>query len=55
MNILLDQDVWEVTAQFLNELGHDVLRVAEIGMSRADDEALLKIAQARERIFITRD
>ena len=55
MNLLLDQDVWEATAQFLADRGHDVLRVAEIGLATADDEELLRVAQERNRIFITRD
>ncbi len=55
MNLLLDQDVWEATAQFLANRGDDVLRVAEIGLATADDEVLLHVAQERERIFITRD
>lgn len=55
MKFLLDQDVYAVTAQFLISLGHDVVLVSEIGMSEAEDEDLLKVAQAQSRIFVTRD
>lgn len=55
MNLLLDQDVYEVTARFLVSVGHDVLRVGEIGMARASDEENLIKAIELERIFITRD
>lgn len=55
MRLLLDQDVYEVTARFLIGLGHDVLRVAELGMAQASDEENLNKALELERIFITRD
>ena len=55
MRFLLDQDVYLVTAQFLIHRGHDVVRVAQIGLSQADDEDLLKVAQEQGRIFVTRD
>ncbi len=55
MNLLLDQDVYEVTARFLGGLGHDVLRVAEIGMATAKDEDNLQKALELDRIFVTRD
>jgi predicted nuclease of predicted toxin-antitoxin system len=55
MKFLLDQDVYAATAHFLRELGHDVIPVAQLGLSQADDEELLKVAQAQNRIFVTRD
>ncbi len=55
MKFLLDQDVYAVTARFLVGLGHDVVLASEIGMSEADDEDLLKQAQERGRVFVTRD
>ena len=45
MKLLLDQDVYAITERYLRDLGHDVLPVADIGGSRASDEALLSIAQ----------
>jgi hypothetical protein len=33
MKFLLDQDVYAVTARFLNDLGHDVVPVALIGLA----------------------
>ena len=35
--------------------GHDVVRAADLGFARAADEELLKIAQGRDRLFVTRD
>ena len=55
MKFLLDQDVYVTTAHFLVGLGHDVVRVAQIGLSRADDSDLLATAQQQGRIFVTRD
>ena len=55
MKFLLDQDVYAITAHFLSGLGYDVILAAGLGLSRADDEELLKEAQARKRIFVTRD
>jgi hypothetical protein len=45
MRFLLDQDVFAVTLHFLIELGHDVIPVVQLGLSRANDEGLLKVAQ----------
>jgi len=44
-----------MTARFLAGLGHDVIQVAQLGLSQADDEELLKVAQEQNRIFVTRD
>ena len=55
MRFLTDQDVYATTAQFLTDLGHDVVRVAQIGLARAADDELLRVAQQGRRIFVTRD
>jgi predicted nuclease of predicted toxin-antitoxin system len=55
VKFLVDQDVYAATARFLENLGHDVLRAAQIGCAQAADIELLRIAQERERIFVTRD
>lgn len=55
MKLLLDQDVYEITARFLIGLEHDVVRVAELGMARASDEENLNKAIELNRIFVTRD
>lgn len=55
MKFLLDQDVYATTARFLEALGHDVVPVAQLGLSRATDEQLLRVAQQRGRILVTRD
>ena len=55
MRFPLDQDVYAATARFLSGLGHDVVPVAEIGLSQASDLDLLGTAQEQGRIFVTRD
>lgn len=55
MKFLLDQEVYASTARFLNSLGHDVVPVARIGLSQADDSDLLKTACEQDRVFVTRD
>jgi predicted nuclease of predicted toxin-antitoxin system len=55
MKLLPDQDVYLVTERFLTNLGHDVVPVARIGLSRADDEEILQVAQEQDRILVTRD
>jgi len=55
MKFLISQDVYAVTTRFLSGLGHDVVPVAQIGLSQADDEELLRLAQGQGRIFVTRD
>ncbi len=55
MKFLLDQDVYAATARFLLDLGHDVVPVASIGLSRAQDQEILRIAQEQNRTLITRD
>ncbi len=55
MKLLLDQDVYETTARFLIGLGHDVVRVADLGMAQSSDEENLNKAIELNRIFVTRD
>lgn len=55
MRLLLDQDVYALTAHFLAELGHDVLTAAEIGGARFADRELLRAAHEQGRVFVTRD
>jgi predicted nuclease of predicted toxin-antitoxin system len=55
MRLLVDQDVYAATVQYLRGLGLDVATAAERGMSRSEDAELLRIAQAEGRAFVTRD
>jgi predicted nuclease of predicted toxin-antitoxin system len=55
MKFLLDQDVYVATTRMLRDSNHDVVRVAEIGLARADDEIILARARELGRILVTRD
>lgn len=55
MKLLIDQDVYTVTARFLIDAGHDVVLVAQIDLAQASDEEILRTAQEQNRILITRD
>jgi predicted nuclease of predicted toxin-antitoxin system len=55
MKFLLDHDVYGATARFLKGLGHEIVQVGRIGLAQAADEDLLKVAQAQDRLFVTRD
>jgi len=55
MRFLADQDVYQVTVEFLRALGHDVLRAPDAGLARASDSDLLLYARGERRIMITRD
>ena len=55
MRFLLDQDVYAVTARFLADAEHDVVLVAQIGLSQASDIEILRTAEEQSRILVTRD
>lgn len=55
MKFLVDQDVYGRTCAVLTSLGHDVVRVSQLGLSEADDAELPRVAQDHARIFVTRD
>jgi len=55
MRFLADQDVYASTIRFLQELGHDVVPVAQLGLARAADIDLLRVAHQQTRLFVTRD
>ncbi len=44
MRFLLDQDVYAVTARFFADAGHDIILVAQINLSQASDEEILRTA-----------
>jgi predicted nuclease of predicted toxin-antitoxin system len=42
-------------AEHLRSQGHDVVRAAEVGLNRADDDVILAKAIAEKRVLITLD
>ena len=55
MRLLLDQDVYAITARVLSDHGHDVIPVVDIGLAQAEDEEILRVAREQGRILVTRD
>ncbi|MBI4590234.1 MAG: DUF5615 family PIN-like protein [Candidatus Rokubacteria bacterium] len=55
MRLLADQDVYQITVEFLQRLGHDVLRAKDADLSFAPDIALLEHARREGRALVTRD
>lgn len=55
LRLLLDQMIDTEVAATLREHGYDVIRVSEIGMSRADDGQILEQSIAEGRILVTLD
>ena len=55
IRFLADQDVYQVTVNFLKQLGHDVIRAAEVVLANAKDEEILSWAHEDGRILLTRD
>jgi predicted nuclease of predicted toxin-antitoxin system len=55
MRFLTDQDVYQLTIEFLIKEHHDVITVRQLGLERASDIFLLRKAKEMERIFVTRD
>lgn len=55
MKFLLDQDVYALTERYLREQEYDVITASELGLSRANDIDLLRLAGEHGRIFVTRD
>jgi predicted nuclease of predicted toxin-antitoxin system len=55
VKFLIDQDVYQLTVNYLKNLGHDVITVRELNMHSATDQELLQKARAMKRLFVTRD
>ena len=52
MKFLLDQDVYASTAHFLEDLGHDVVPAARLGLSRSSDSDLLRTAREQGQLWL---
>jgi len=55
MKFLTDQDVYASTVRLLRSARHDVVGAADLGLARAEDQGLLRVAHEQGRIFVTRD
>jgi len=55
VRIFIDECVWQVTRDFVQQLGHDMATVEERGLAGADDEIVLAQAVSENRALLTRD
>lgn len=55
MKLLVDQNLATRVAALLRDAGHGVAHVSERGMSSADDDAVLQLAAAEERVLVSED
>jgi predicted nuclease of predicted toxin-antitoxin system len=55
MKLLLDQGLPRRTAPLLRARGLDTVHLGEIGLSKAEDEAVLETARQQGRILVTLD
>jgi predicted nuclease of predicted toxin-antitoxin system len=55
MRLLLDQGLPRGTAEILRNQGQDCVHVSELGMSTAEDVAIINLAEAERRIVVTFD
>jgi len=53
MKFLVDEAVSWMVAQALEEAGHDAVHVRDVGLSAADDQAVLDRAAAEGRVIVT--
>lgn len=55
MRLLVDQNLARRVAALLCQAGHDAVHVAERGLAAADDEEILTVAVAEDRVVISED
>lgn len=55
IKMLLDQGLPRTAANLLRERGWDVQHVSELGMSRAEDVAIIALARQEQRMVVTLD
>ncbi|MFT4034120.1 MAG: DUF5615 family PIN-like protein [Patulibacter sp.] len=55
MRFLLDECLSARLADELREAGHDVVRIAELGLLGSPDEVVLDVAASEDRILVSAD
>ncbi len=55
MRLLVDQNIARRVAALLCDAGHDAVHVADRGLSTAEDQTILEVARAEERVIVSED
>ena len=55
MRFIADENIFPPVISYLQELGHDVKNLYELGMLQATDDSVIDVAKKEERTVITFD
>jgi predicted nuclease of predicted toxin-antitoxin system len=55
VRLLVDQNIAARVADLLRHAGHDAVHVSELGLQRAEDDELLRVARAEDRVIVSED
>ena len=55
MRLLVDQNIAARVADLLRDAGHDAVHVSELGLQRAEDQEILRVALTEERVIVSED
>lgn len=55
MKFIADENISRFVIQSLAHAGHDVISVHDVGLTSADDEAIIQFGIMEERVIITHD
>jgi predicted nuclease of predicted toxin-antitoxin system len=55
VRLLVDQNLAGRVVELLRDAGHDAVHVRERGMQRAEDDEILRVAAAEDRVIISED
>ena len=55
MRLLVDQNIAPRVADLLGRAGHDAVHVSSLGLQRAGDDEILRVALAEDRVIVSED
>jgi len=55
VRLLVDQNIAARVADLLRRAGHDAVHVSELGLQRAEDDEILRVALAEDRVIVSED
>jgi predicted nuclease of predicted toxin-antitoxin system len=55
VRLLVDQNIARRVADLLCRAGHDAVHVSERGLQRAEDDEIVRVALAEDRVIVSED
>jgi len=55
LRLLADECVWQITIEFLQYEGHQVIRAVDVGLRETNDQVIFDYAVSKNCVLITRD